>query len=216
MQNVEIIRSIKRRSITVHVEPDGKIVVKAPFFTTRGMIDSLLHKHDAWIQKKQQQFQNRAAAQSTHTYFYLGKKYQLALRTAQKSVVELSDKLYVASSNKTLAKKHLTSWYKQQARKIIVERVHHYSQLAGLHFNSVALSSAETRWGSCSSQKNLHFNWKLVMAPLPVIDYVVTHELAHLTQMNHSRDFWETVRKMFPLYREHRTWLKRNGHMLYV
>jgi len=62
-----------------------------------------------------------------------------------------------------------------------------------------------------AADKNLHFNWKLIMAPLPVIDYVVTHELAHLTELNHSRAFWERVRRMFPIYRQYRTWLKRHG-----
>jgi predicted metal-dependent hydrolase len=78
----------------------------------------------------------------------------------------------------------------------------------------MSIADAETRWGSCSIDKNLHFNWKLIMTPLPVIDYVVSHELAHLVEMNHSRNFWEKVRKMFPLYRQYRTWLKRNGHTL--
>ena len=67
-----------------------------------------------------------------------------------------------------------------------------------------------------SQDKNLNFNWRLIMAPLSVIDYVVAHELAHLKEMNHSRDFWETVRKMSPLYRQYRTWLKRNGDTLVI
>lgn len=152
------------------------------------------------------------------TYLYLGKEYELEIRMKQKSIVEISDKLYVASSNEKYARTYLESWYKQQARKIITERVYLYSNRSGLSFNSLNVGSvaATTQWGSCSSQKNLNFNWKLIMAPLVVIDYVVSHELAHLKELNHSRFFWETVRKMSPLYREHRTWLKRNGHNLTI
>ena len=111
---------------------------------------------------------------------------------------------------------YLTAWYKIQARKIIQDRVKHLSQLAKLHYNTMSITDASTRWGSCSSNKNLHFNWKLIMAPSPVIDYVISHELSHLTEMNHSRAFWETVRRMFPLYRQYRTWLKRHGHTLTI
>ncbi len=148
--------------------------------------------------------------------FYLGKRYVVETRYKQKSIVEVADKIYVAGSSINIIKRHLTAWLKQQARAVIQERVKQYSERAGLRFQTMSITEAQTRWGSCSSQKNLNFNWKLIMAPLPVIDYVVTHELAHLTEMNHSRQFWETVRRMFPVYRQYRTWLKRNGELLNV
>ncbi len=151
-------------------------------------------------------------------YLYLGKEYELAERSGQKNIVEVEDKIYLGISNSKNAETYLLSWYREQARKIITEQVYHYSRRAGLHFNSISVGNvaATTRWGSCSSQKNLNFNWKLIMAPLPVIDYVVAHELAHLTELNHSRAFWENVRKMHPLYREYRLWLKRHGHNLTI
>jgi predicted metal-dependent hydrolase len=148
--------------------------------------------------------------------FYLGKSYTLEIRFKQKSIVELEDKFYVASTNIQSTKRYLTSWYKQEARKIIQQRVNYYSKFSGSRYNTMSISEAQTRWGSCSSQKNLHFNWRLIMAPIPVIDYVVSHELAHLTEMNHSKLFWEKVRRMFPIYRQYRTWLKRNGESLAI
>lgn len=149
-------------------------------------------------------------------YLYLGKEYSVEIRQNKINLIELEDKLYIASSSEKYIKIYLESWYKQQARKVIIERVQLYSAYSGLRFNSISLSSATTRWGSCSSQKNLNFNWKLIMAPLEVIDYVVSHELAHLEELNHSKDFWEKVRKMFPIYRQYRTWLKRHGHTLNI
>lgn len=148
--------------------------------------------------------------------YYLGKSYELETRMNQKNIVELADKFYVASSNAPAVKRYLTGWFRQQARKVIQQRVLLLSKMAGLHFNTMSITDAETRWGSCSSQRNLNFNWKLVMAPMEVIDYVAAHELAHLVEMNHSRQFWETVRKMFPLYRQYRTWLRRNGDTLNI
>ena len=215
MDNIKIIRS-SRSTIGIQVMADTSIKVTAPYLVPRFMINKLLKEKEAWIKKQQQIMRDRNLLTSPNMYFYLGKQYSLAVRIKQKNIVELSDKLYVASSSEKYIKTYLESWYKQQARKIIFERVHHYSRLSGLKFNSINLTSATTRWGSCSSQKSLNFNWKLVMAPLPVIDYVVCHELAHLVELNHSRDFWETVRKMFPIYRQFRTWLKRYGHTLTI
>ncbi len=157
-----------------------------------------------------------ALPQSKIELWYLGKKYPLEVRLNKKSVVEFSDKFYVSSANHLSIKRYLESWYKQQARRIIQERVKYFSKLSGLTYNMIGISDAASRWGSASGRKNLHFNWRLVMAPLPVIDYVVSHELAHLSEMNHSRQFWEKVRKMFPLYRQYRTWLKRNGEGLKI
>lgn len=148
--------------------------------------------------------------------WYLGKKYPLLIRANKKAVVELTDRFYVASTNHLVTKRYLTGWYKQQARVIIQKRVELFSKLSESRYNTISISDASSRWGSASGHRNLHFNWRLIMAPLPVIDYVVAHELAHLAQMNHSRAFWERVRKMFPLYREYRTWLKRNGDTLKI
>lgn len=147
---------------------------------------------------------------------YLGKSYILETRMNKNSIVELEDKFYVSSKNPQATKRYLTTWYKIQARKTIHDRVKQLSQLAGLSYNTLGITDAQTRWGSCSTDKNLHFNWRLIMAPPPVIDYVIAHELAHLIEMNHSKAFWEKVRRMFPLYREYRTWLKRHGHTLTI
>jgi len=145
---------------------------------------------------------------------FLGKKYQVESRLNQKNIIELSDKFYIASTRQSSIKNYLTSWYKQQARKIILHRLNLYAQRANQKYNTMSITDAQTRWGSCSSQKNLHFNWRLIMAPYPVIDYVIAHELAHLSEMNHSRSFWLLVGKIFPIYRQYRTWLKRNGDSL--
>lgn len=218
MKNIHIIRSIKKSTLTVQILSDASIKVTAPYFLPRLLIDKFLREKEDWITHKQQIMLERIQKKEAlgDTYLYLGKPYPLELGKNQKSIIELKDKFYLGSPNKKYAKTYLTSWYKQQARKIIVQRVHHYAQISGSKFRSINLTSAETRWGSCSSEKTLNFNWRLIMAPLEVIDYVVAHELAHLKEMNHSRDFWETVRKMYPLYREYRTWLKRNGEMLRV
>lgn len=216
MSEIKYIRSRNRNSVGIQIKPDASVVVTMPFLLPKFFAEKFVKEKEDWIREKQQLVLARAPQKDKNIYYYLGKEYALGIPTNPKELVEVRDKIYVASTNPSLIKKYLESWYKQQARKLIVARVEHYAKIAGLSYRSIALTSAETRWGSCSSEKTLNFNWKLVMAPLPVIDYVVAHELAHLTELNHSRAFWETVRKMYPLYREYRTWLKRNGHKLTV
>jgi hypothetical protein len=217
MENVLIVRSRKRTSVGIQVLKDATVKVTIPYFFPKFYVNKILEEKKDWIQDAQQKMLARTENKVPKGhYLYLGKSYVLQIRPGQKELIEVSDNMYIASFNEKYLKIHLTSWYKQQARKVIVERVNHYANIAGLKFRSVAITTAQTRWGSCSSNKTLNFNWKLIMAPLEVIDYVVTHELAHLTELNHSRNFWETVRKMYPLYREYRTWLKRNGERLTV
>jgi len=216
MKDITYVRTRGRKSIGIQIKPDATVTVSYPYLLPKFFAERFVKEKEAWIREKQQLMLARLPQKERNTYFYLGKEYELGVRQSPKDIVEVADKIYVASRNPSLIKTYLTSWYKQQARKIIVQRVQHYAKISGATYRSVAITSAETRWGSCSSEKTLNFNWKLVMAPLPVIDYVVCHELAHLTELNHSRDFWETVRKMYPLYREYRTWLKRHGHMLTV
>jgi predicted metal-dependent hydrolase len=218
MENVTIIRSSKRKSVGIQVLPNAHVKVTVPTLFPKFLVSHILKEKEDWIRSAQQKMLSRRASTITDGYYlYKGKEYQLELRPGNKELVSISEnKIIVATPNKRFVKTYLTSWYKQEARKIIVERVNLYAKRAGLTFKSVAITTAETRWGSCSSNKTLNFNWKLVMAPVEVIDYVVTHELAHLTELNHSRAFWETVRKMYPLYREYRTWLKRNGERLTI
>ena len=218
MQNVTIIRSSKRKSVGIQILKDASVKVTIPSLFPKFYVNKILQEKEDWIRSAQQRILARqATVLADGHYLYLGKTYQLELRPGQKDLVHVSlDKISVATPNKKFVKSYLTSWYKQEARKIIVERVSHYAKIAELSFTSIGITGAETRWGSCSSNKTLNFNWKLVMAPIDVIDYVVAHELAHLTQLNHSRAFWETVRKMYPLYREYRTWLRRNGERLSI
>ena len=216
MDNVLIIRSRKRKTVGIQVLKDATVKVTIPYFFPKVFVTKILKEKEEWIHNTRQKMLARQEKQTANgEYLYLGKSYPLQIRPGQKELIEVSNnKMYIANFNEKYFQNYLISWYKQQARKIIVERVNHYAKLAGLKFRSVAITTAETRWGSCSSNKTLNFNWKLIMAPIEVIDYVVTHELAHLTELNHSRAFWETVRKMYPLYREYRMWLRRYGDTL--
>lgn len=104
--------------------------------------------------------------------------------------------------------------YKEAARSYIPSRVSYYHAMTGGSYRRIAIRDQKTRWGSCSSKGTLSFNWRLMLAPPSILDYVVVHELCHLTYMNHSTDFWHAVERIYPDYRTARKWLKDHGHEL--
>lgn len=104
--------------------------------------------------------------------------------------------------------------YRAMAKQYIYERVEHYRPMTGGNYMSIRIGDQKTRWGSCSSDKTLSFSWRLVLAPPEVRDYVIIHELCHLTHMDHSPAFWAMVEGIDPDYKEHRKWLKDNADRL--
>ena len=111
------------------------------------------------------------------------------------------------------AKEVFVKWYKKWLRKIS-ERVCWYAQKRDFKYRKVNITNAQKRWGSSSSCGNLNFSWRLIMAPLPVVDYVVVHELVHLEERNHAKSFWNKVKMLMPDYEKHKDWLKQNGYLL--
>ena len=103
------------------------------------------------------------------------------------------------------------AWYKAQARSLLSGRVDFFAGRHAIRVGKVRISSARTRWGSCSARGTLSFTWRLVMAPPEVIDYVVVHEMCHLKEMNHSGAFWARVEAILPDYKARRKWLKDHG-----
>lgn len=106
--------------------------------------------------------------------------------------------------------------YKQQAEVIFKERIDHFAVLMGVKYNTLRIKDQKTKWGSCSSKKNINLNYRLILAPQAVMDYVIVHELAHLIHMNHSKEFWHIVEKIQPHYKKYRQWLKEQGHKLHL
>ena len=109
----------------------------------------------------------------------------------------------------------LEAWYRLQGRRIFAERAAYWNAQFGFSYGRIAIRDQKSRWGSCSRQGNLNFNWRLLLAPLAALDYIVIHELAHLKEGNHSPRFWALVAEKCPDYRQHRDWLRRHGPELH-
>lgn len=104
--------------------------------------------------------------------------------------------------------------YRKAARTQFEARVAYYHRITGGHYTSITIRDQKSRWGSCSSSGTLSFNYRLIFAPPIILDYVVVHELCHLTHMNHSKDFWNMVAAVMPDYKVHKQWLREHGQEL--
>jgi predicted metal-dependent hydrolase len=130
------------------------------------------------------------------------------------SVAQTGGALIVRAPAGAAARPALEGWLRARARVAIVSRVEARAKEMGLIYGRVAIRDQQTRWGSCSQPGNLNFNWRLLLAPPAVLDYVVVHELAHRVEMNHSTRFWRIVAHYCPDFATHRTWLREHGREL--
>lgn len=112
-------------------------------------------------------------------------------------------------------KKMLEKWYRKEAEAIITEKAEKFAEQIGVTYEQLRIKDQKSRWGSCSSNGNVNFSWRIIMAPEAICDYVIIHELCHRLYMNHSHEFWGCVHKYCPDYWKHRKWLKENGQTLY-
>jgi len=215
----KIIRS-KRRTIALEVAQDASLIIRAPEMTKLEIIQKLITKKADWIRRKQE-YARTTYAKATPKEFvngegflFIGENYKLHIANNQDDPLIFSKAFYLSKSVLPDARNIFLRWYRRQAYEIISERVDWYAMKSGLKYNAVKITDARKRWGSCSRKGNLNFSWRLVMAPIRVIDYVVAHELAHLRYKSHSKDFWNAVGIMVPGYEAAIKWLQVNSNSL--
>ncbi len=215
----KLIRS-KRKSIALEIKNDGALVVRAPFFVKDELIQRFVDQKRDWIDK----IHHRARQRLTQfrpkqfiegeKFLYLGKEYTLHIAEDMFGKLLFEDKFILSSRYLPKARRLFERWYKEEAFSVFTKRCRFYAKQIGVNYKCLKLSSAKRRWGSCHPQGSLCFNWRLVMAPLEILDYVVVHELAHLKELNHSSRFWAVVEKVFPGHRDAKKWLKENHFRL--
>jgi len=215
----KLIRS-KRRTIALIIERDGSFTVRAPLRVPQAQIDSFVQQKADWVIRAREKIKSaqpvlKKQYADGEKFLFLGALFELKLVGMQKPVLRFHDGCFTLSqSARESGETYFVRWYKERAFEVISGRVREYSQKYGFAPGQVKISSAKTRWGSCSSTGALNFTWRLVMAPLNVIDYVAAHELAHLRVKNHSVKFWKAVEAICPDYKRQRKWLRENGEKL--
>lgn len=215
----QIIRS-NRKSFSLEITPDGRLIVRAPLSASNAQIQAVVDQKAAWIIKSQARMAERSANQKPKTFtpgeifWYLGEQYSLHLTDRECPPLELDGAFHLSRHAQNRAKAVFIAWYREETRQITHSLIASYAKTHGFKVKDVRITSARTRWGSCSGKGSLNFTYRLCMAPVSVIEYVVVHELVHLKIPNHSRAFWAQVAQIYPDYKKARAWLKQYSPFL--
>lgn len=214
----------KRRSIGFLIDDDG-LRITAPRWVTVAEIESAIREKQRWILTKLSERRERSARRlQPHMQWcdgavlpYLGNDLTLRILAAQSAGIaydasarELTVCLPPDAGEQQL-KDRVQGWLQAEAKRIFAERLPLYAEKLGVSYRSFALSSAATQWGSCTAEGKIRLNWRLIHFALPMIDYVVAHELSHLREMNHSPRFWATVQSVFPEFQAAKRVLRESG-----
>ena len=222
----EIVRSSRRKTAAIKIKK-GKVFVIVPECLTMAAIESLVDKKHRWIKEKlaiQNEIMDIKPKEfiSGESFSYLGKNHPLKIESGLYPVIKLhQDELVVSVRDKTVdnsqaIKQLLFKWYKQQAESELRDKTERYSSIIGVNPSSVTIKSFKSRWGSCSIAGGIQYNWKIIIAPDRIVNYVVIHELCHILHHNHSPAFWKAVEKYCHDYRDCSVWLKINGGRLEI
>lgn len=219
-------RSDRAKNLRLQVGLETGLEVIAPKKFDLGDLQELLRNKQKWILDKLDYFTRMAEDRKAspqqlgnRRVLYRGREFEVEIIVVPGTArtVEVEERKLVVIMPEGAegdAGAVLERWFRAMARLLIHQRLRVVNDRLNLSFNRVFIKGQKTRWGSCSQQGNLNFNWRLVMAPLPVLDYVVVHELLHLVEPNHSKRFWALVEGECPDYKVHRAWLRNNGAKL--
>lgn len=221
----EIIRTNRRKTADIRVE-EGAVSLIVPTATSLEKIDQLLKTKRQWIREKMLLQREQAPASSKRfvsgeAFSYLGRNYRLKVIEGAYTPVKLVHgrlvvQLPEGNKHPHMVRNALVRWYKRQAEQKLKEKVKRYAPLVGVEPTSVNIKTFKSRWGSCTTQGALEFNWRIMLAPNRRVDYVVLHELCHLIHHDHSPDFWKELTRVMPDYQESRQWLKENSESFYL
>ena len=215
-------RSPKRKKLTITVERDRSVVVHAPESTSEETIRKVVKSKRQWIYEKTQHAQKYDKQPhppgkelvNGESALYLGREYQIEVISTDSPEIHLEQRFLIPASLAGERRRVLRNWYIDQAKKKILQKVRSLADTLGVNFASAKIVDNRFRWGSCTPKDNINLNWRLIKAPMFVIDYVIVHELAHLIEANHTPRFWNIVRTHAPTMEKARSWLRDHGQIL--
>lgn len=230
--SIEIKKTRRKKTIAICIK-QGRVQILSPKHCPITIIENFIQKKLHWIehtlatQSKMYPLQNKLYMERTPVD-YLGNTYYLKIVLLEKKeeqlprviiqkntiIIEYIENTQDFDDAPQQVKYILEQWYIRQAEKILTERTEHFSKILEVCPHAILVKSYNAQWGSCSSKGKISYNWKIMIAPLYIVDYLVVHELCHLIEHNHSRAFWKLVQNVLPNYLALRYWLKHNGFRL--
>lgn len=210
--------------------------MKAPPYVSLADIELFIARKAQWIRKKQQEQQALLEAmpvwrfESGAVFPYLGKQLRLEvnwLNEVRPDFAQLETQghqlvlqCYLGKGRRMAPERRihslLVNWYQQQAGLLLGQKTRAYAHSLGVSVGHISLKATKSKWGHCTLKGDIQYNWQIVLAPEPVVDYLVAHEVSHRLELNHSERFWNWVSRLCPDYKAHRHWLKSHGQKLVI
>lgn len=208
-----------RKTISLKVNEEGELIVRCPKKVSLNYIENLIARKMTWILEKKKKLAEtlnflEGKLYNGKNFLFLGKNYEINFIENCSEDFFFKDRLFIKNCYKHKAKDLITKFYQQNAKDLIFARVEFFSKKHNFKYEKLRLSNAKGYFGSCNNKNTLSFSWRLMMAPINVIDYVAVHELSHILQKNHSKKFWNLVEEILPNYKDSQKWLKENGKIL--
>ena len=224
--DIQIERTKRKKTISLQIK-DNKLIIKAPKLVSRKSLDELIQRKKNWIRQRaimnfeEHNLRNREFIDNEKFYFR-GKAYKLFVISGQeKSVKIVEDQLIVAvMDNGPIAMKAtktlLEEWYLSEAFKVLKIRTNELAKIMKVEPRGMKVKNYISKWGSCTIDHKISYNWRIIMAPDHIIDYLIIHELSHIFEPNHSKNFWHYVGNYCEDFQTKRKWLRENGHRFVI
>lgn len=215
----DFIERSKRKTLSLTILKDGSVIVKAPISMRDETINQFVEDKQNWIREKlssiketRHKFEDVISLEKCLIY---GNKYKILAADIKQIQTGNDFTLYVPHKLDGERKvKSIAIWFKKLAKKVLAERLNYIESRINLKSTSLKIGDSRGRWGSCNSYGNIILNYRVVMLPPEIIDYVLVHELCHLLELNHSKKFWENVARFLPNFELHRKAIKEYGFLL--
>ncbi|SDO08349.1 hypothetical protein SAMN05518871_11015 [Psychrobacillus sp. OK028] len=196
------------KKLSIQIDSVGFITVKAPKDNSKEMIISAIESNGKWILEKLEEIRKARELPQAREYHAHGKFLYMGKERPLHELINCSD------VNEEVLKKRLKKFYMARCKEIVEKRIKIYQKQLKVKPKIIEIVESKVKWGSCSSDRKITFNFRLAMAPIEVIDYVIIHELCHITHMNHDRSFWRRVGSVMPDYKEKEEYLARHSHSM--
>lgn len=220
--NISIKRTNRLKTVSLKVK-NQEVVLSVPKFVTDSEIDNIIERKINWIRnklaiEKTNSFNIKRKYENGEKFLYFGSEYSLKIKHSNSDNVYLDNNIiFVEVKNNSKAihiRNILNNWYIAESKKYLIKTTNYYEVLIGVSVNKLIFGKYKSKWGSCNSKKTISYDWRIIMAPLEVIHYLIIHELCHIKHLNHSNDFWKTVEKYMANYKLQKKWLKTNSSKL--
>lgn len=214
-ESIRVIFS-KRKTVALEATEEGSLLIRAPLHLKPEDIEKIARNKRHWFQKQISRMERnkhalkQAYAEGT-TILWLGQPVPITYQDGAQHLHLTNNQFVMPASAKAYAQEHFEVWFRHQAHQMLIPLAENFAKDMKVKYQKIRINTAKTRWGSCSAKGNINFSWRLMMAPLSAIEYVVIHELCHLKELSHSQKFWNLVKKWRPNYGESEAWLSENA-----